>query len=151
MVCKKTGNIIIFNGEIYNFNYLKNKYLRDYQFYTNSDTEVILHLYEKLGYEFVKQLNGIFSFVIFDNKKNIIYIARDRFGVKPLNIYHDHERDNLKAGQLNHILFLKNNISINIRLIKQYLLNGYLHHNNKTLFNDISTLDQARLYSFRFK
>ena len=43
MVCKKTGNIIIFNGESYNFNYL-NKYLRDYKFYTNSDTEVILHI-----------------------------------------------------------------------------------------------------------
>ena len=105
-----------------------------------------MHLYEKLGYEFVKQLNGIFSFVIFDKKKNIIYIARDRFGVKPLNIYHDHE-EIIFSTEIKPIL-LKNNISINIRLIKQYLLNGYLHHNNKTLFNDISTLDQARFKVF---
>tara|TARA_B100001093_G_scaffold505879_1_gene563906 strand:- start:2311 stop:4065 length:1755 start_codon:yes stop_codon:yes gene_type:complete len=142
MMCKKTGNVIIFNGEIYNFSNLKEKYLRDYKFFSKSDTEVILYLYEKLGYEFVRQLNGIFSFVIYDQKKNIIYIARDRFGVKPLNIYYDN-KEIIFSSEIKPILYLKNNISINKRLVNQYLINGYIHHSTRTLFDKITTLDQA--------
>ena len=76
MVCRKSGNIIIFNGEIYNFNELRYKYLENYNFFSKSDTEVILYLYERLGFEFVRELNGIFSFVIYDQKK-IVYLLQE--------------------------------------------------------------------------
>ena len=88
------GNLIIFNGEIYNYQELiKEQNLKKLK--TSSDTEVLLALYNKVGDSFVKELNGIFSFLIFNKKKHQIYVARDRFGVKPLFYYHDN----------NHIVF----------------------------------------------
>ena len=76
------GNIIIFNGEIYNYSKLKKFNLKNFK--SKSDTEVILKLYDLKGHKFLEHLNGIFSFIIFDKKKNKVFIARDRFGVKPL-------------------------------------------------------------------
>lgn len=76
--------VIVFNGEIYNYNYLKDKYLDDYLFKTNSDTEVILALYERFGPAAFSLLDGMFSFSIFDMLKNKVFITRDYFGEKPL-------------------------------------------------------------------
>lgn len=82
------GNIIIYNGEIYNYKSLKNELINDgFKFKSQTDTEVILYLYEKYGVELIKYLNGIFAFAIYDNKLNKIFITRDNFGVKPLYYY----------------------------------------------------------------
>ena len=84
---------IVFNGEIYNYIELKeNLKRRGHQFSTTSDTEVILHMYLELGDKFVNLLNGMFAFIIFDRKKNQLFIARDHFGIKPLYWYHDEEK-----------------------------------------------------------
>ncbi len=80
--------IIIFNGEIYNFKELKNE-LQNYPFKTESDTEVILAAYKKWGNGCVKKFNGIFAFAIWDNEKKELYIARDHIGVKPLYYHND--------------------------------------------------------------
>jgi len=76
---------IIYNGEIYNFPVLKRELLeKGHQFRTNTDTEVIVHLYEEMGEQCVERLNGMFAFAIWDQKKQKLYIARDRIGQKPL-------------------------------------------------------------------
>ena len=76
---------ITFNGEIYNFLGLKNELeKKDHEFYTNSDTEVIVHLYEEYGNFFVNKLRGMFAFSIWDSKKKKLLIGRDRLGIKPL-------------------------------------------------------------------
>jgi asparagine synthase (glutamine-hydrolysing) len=76
---------VVFNGEIYNFRELKQELLNDGQvFKSRSDTEVLLHLYEKMGEAMLEKLNGVFAFAIFDAGKNSIFLARDQFGVKPL-------------------------------------------------------------------
>lgn len=79
---------IFFNGEIYNFLTLK-KSLQEkgHQFTTNSDTEVLVHLYEEYGQEMLLKIKGMFAFCIYDIKKNHFLLARDRFGEKPL-YYH---------------------------------------------------------------
>lgn len=79
---------IVFNGEIYNFKELRNELLKkDYVFESGTDTEVILHMYMEFGMErTLEKLNGMFSFVITDMRSQRIYIARDRFGIKPLYI-----------------------------------------------------------------
>ena len=88
------GNIILFNGEIYNYLELIKKFnIKNLK--TKSDTEVILHLYNKLGKDFVKELNGIFTFLIYNKKNNEIFVARDRFGVKPLFYYYDKKKNYL--------------------------------------------------------
>ncbi|KOR30488.1 hypothetical protein TI04_05590 [Achromatium sp. WMS2] len=76
---------IVFNGEIYNYQELK-LFLskRGYSFKTNTDTEVILYLYQEFGVECVKFLNGIFAYAIWDNRQRQLVIARDRIGIKPL-------------------------------------------------------------------
>jgi asparagine synthase (glutamine-hydrolysing) len=76
---------IVFNGEIYNYRDLQSELKnRGHDFKTNSDTEVIIHLYEEYGEKSLLKLRGMFAFAIFDKKRNRLFIARDRIGIKPL-------------------------------------------------------------------
>lgn len=80
------GNYTItFNGEIYNFKDLKQKYLFKEHFKTKGDTEVLLKMWKKFGKNTLQYLDGMFSMAIWDNKK--LYLATDQFGEKPLFIY----------------------------------------------------------------
>lgn len=81
---------IIYNGEVYNHaDYRENLEARGYKFQNRSDTETILHLYEEYGRDCVDYLRGMFAFAIWDKQKQELFIARDRFGVKPLYYVHD--------------------------------------------------------------
>lgn len=75
---------IIFNGEIYNHKELRKDLEKKHDFKSNTDTEVLIHLYEEYGFEFVNKLQGMFAFCIYDSVKKIFFIARDRVGIKPL-------------------------------------------------------------------
>ncbi|MEK7178760.1 MAG: asparagine synthase (glutamine-hydrolyzing) [Patescibacteria group bacterium] len=75
---------IVFNGEIYNFRELREELKRFYKFRTKTDTEVILAAYARWGTESSKHLRGMFAFVIWDKKKEQLFLARDRLGIKPL-------------------------------------------------------------------
>lgn len=82
-IFNETGDkSIICNGEIYNYRELRKKFLGNHEFKTDSDSEVLLHLFEEFGYDCLKLLNGMFAFVINDNGS--IFAARDRVGIKPL-------------------------------------------------------------------
>jgi|RhiMethySRZTD1v2_1073278.scaffolds.fasta_scaffold00183_8 asparagine synthase (glutamine-hydrolyzing) len=77
--------VLICNGEIYNYLELRHELIQQgHTFATRSDVEVLLHLYEEEGEEFVKRLNGQFAFALFDRKKNTLVLARDHFGINPL-------------------------------------------------------------------
>ncbi len=83
---------IVFNGEIYNFQQLKKTLLQSFPsviFNTQSDTEVLLVAYQCWGVAMLSKLEGMFSFAIFDKIKNEVFIARDRFGVKPFYYVHN--------------------------------------------------------------
>ena len=82
---------IVFNGEIYNYQYLKNKLIKEgYNFTTLSDTEVICAAYLAYGANCVNHFNGMFAFVIYDVINNTFFGARDRLGKKPFYYYDDH-------------------------------------------------------------
>ena len=79
--------VIILNGEIYNYQKLKKELPKSHKFYSQTDTEVLIHLYEEYGAAMLKKLNGIFSLAIWDKNKSELFLARDRMGVKPLYYY----------------------------------------------------------------
>mgnify|MGYP003576331483 CR=1 FL=1 len=77
--------VIVFNGEIYNHNELRAQLKeKGHTFRTNSDTEVIVHLYEEYGIKFLDHLRGMFGLCIWDSNKKTGYLCRDRFGIKPI-------------------------------------------------------------------
>lgn len=101
---------LVFNGEIYNFKELKKELEgKGVVFRGNSDTEVVLELFRSEGIGMLRRLNGIFALAIFDAKTEELWIARDRFGVKPL-YYHINEKGVLFASEVKAIIpFLDEN------------------------------------------
>ena len=79
---------VVCNGEIYNFQALRaDLQARGYRFKTGSDTEVLLHLYDEFGDDFIDRLDGMFDFAIWDARRKRLLIGRDHLGVKPLYVY----------------------------------------------------------------
>ncbi len=81
--------VIVFNGEIYNFEELKFNYFKRDSFHSKTDTEVVLKLYQKFGISFINELNGDFALSIYDKKLNKVFLIKDHVGVKPLYYYTD--------------------------------------------------------------
>jgi asparagine synthase (glutamine-hydrolysing) len=81
--------VVVFNGEIYNYLEIKKQLIPHFQFLTQSDTEVLLNAYIHWGIEFLQQLNGMFALAIWDKQEKKLFIARDRFGVKPFYYFAD--------------------------------------------------------------
>ena len=80
---------ICFNGEIYNYEELKNKFLNDVNFHTVGDTEVLLNLWIKFGEKSLRYLKGMWAFSIYNALTNELYLVRDSFGIKPLYYFLD--------------------------------------------------------------
>jgi len=95
---------IVFNGEIYNYKELRCELERKgYRFFSNSDTEVLLHLYADRGFEMVRSLRGMFAFALWDAKKKGLFVVRDPFGIKPL-YYADDGRTIRVVSQVKSLL-----------------------------------------------
>ena len=97
---------ITFNGEIYNYLDIRRDLDKTHQFKTQSDTEVILHLYEEKGEKCISELRGMFAFVIYDFRERKLFAARDHLGQKPL--YYNHEGCHFSfASEIKSLLALK--------------------------------------------
>tara|TARA_Y100000768_G_scaffold380081_1_gene356692 strand:+ start:302 stop:2206 length:1905 start_codon:yes stop_codon:yes gene_type:complete len=101
-------NIIVFNGEIYNFKYLREELIREnYNIITKSDTEVLLAGYEKWGLKkLLFKIRGMYAFAIYDQKENKFLIARDHFGIKPF--YYSLTSNFIFASEIKSIISLMN-------------------------------------------
>ena len=84
--------LLVFNGEIYNYEKLRKEHLKDAKFRSSSDSEVLLMLYEKYGKNCLQYLRGQFAFAIYDTKKEEFFLARDRIGEKPLYYHQEGDR-----------------------------------------------------------
>ncbi len=118
--------VTVYNGEIYNFKELKYRLEKaKHRFYTNTDTEVIVHLYEEYGDEFPRYLDGMFAVALYDSKKKKILLARDRLGIKPL--YYTSENDFYFASELKALLQNKEiKKEIDKQAFHNYLSFGYI-------------------------
>jgi len=117
----------VFNGEIYNFPELRRELEgRGHRFYTNTDTEVIVHLYEDLGEDCVNKLRGMFAFALWDERRNRLLIARDRLGKKPLH-YALSEGKLYFASEIKAILAVAPELAeVNQAALMEYLYLGYV-------------------------
>ena len=96
---------IVFNGEIYNYQELRaDLEKRGHSFYTNSDTEAIVHLYSEFGEECVQHLRGMFAFAIWDETDRSLFVARDRVGKKPLLYSHQPNGDLIFGSEFQALL-----------------------------------------------
>ncbi|HID49981.1 MAG TPA: asparagine synthase (glutamine-hydrolyzing), partial [Chromatiales bacterium] len=89
MVDEELGLVLVFNGAIYNYRELRAEFLAEgYSFFSEGDSEVILKAYHKWGERCPEHLHGMFAFAIWDRRKQILFLARDRMGIKPLYFSH---------------------------------------------------------------
>lgn len=88
MVSRSGRFVISYNGEVYNYKELQQRFLPDFEFRTSSDTEVVLELWERMGTEAIKHLRGMFGFAVWDRKERDMFLVRDRLGKKPLVYSH---------------------------------------------------------------
>jgi len=117
---------IVYNGEVYNFPALKQELIaKGHTFVTESDTEVVLKIYEEYGTDGFAKLNGMFAFCIWDNHTGEIYLVRDPLGIKPLYIYED-DRQIIFSSEQKAILALPDiDTTINPYGIQDYLFFRY--------------------------
>lgn len=128
---------IIFNGEIYNFLELKGELRTHHTYESRTDTEIILHAYEEFGFDCVERLNGMWAFAIYDMKKNILFISRDRFGIKPL-YYHWDDGKLIFSSEIKGILELIVNPTPNDAVIFDFLTYSLTDHSRETFFEGIN-------------
>ena len=137
---------ITFNGEIYNYIELKNELkLKGYQFVSDTDTEVLLALYDLKKEACLQDLDGMFSFAIWDEKLQTLFCARDRFGEKP---FHYFKNDNkfVFASEIKQFWELGIDKKINQEKLLTYTKTGALENSNRiteTFYQSIEKLDAA--------
>lgn len=139
---------IVFNGEIYNHNELREDLRKKgYEFFTTSDTEVLLNSYIEWGSNCLGKLNGMFSFAIFDKIKSEVFCARDRLGIKPFYYYFDIDRF-IFSSEIKQILTTDWIKPIpNIKSINEYVMFDYTL-GKKTWFEGISKLEPGYYLTF---
>ena len=133
--------VIVFNGEIYNYIEIKEELKnRGYRFKTQTDTEVILASYQEWGEECLKQFNGMWAFAIYDRKKNVLFCARDRLGVKPFYYFYDKTKFVFASEPKALLAHPEIKAQPNEQLVWDYLICGYLDHREETFFKGIKEL-----------
>ena len=96
---------IVFNGEIYNYQELRaDLEKRGHRFYTKSDTETVVHLYDEYGVDCLRHLRGMFAVAIWDEKDKSLFLARDRVGKKPLLYSHQKNGDLIFGSEFQAVL-----------------------------------------------
>jgi asparagine synthase (glutamine-hydrolysing) len=135
------GCTITYNGEIYNYLELAEE-LRaiGHRFLSRSDTEVLLHAYAEWGEDCLERLNGIFAFVIWDQRKELLFCARDRLGVKPLYYVQDSQQIILCSEIKGILAVLEQRPDLNASLLYDYLVAGRLDHTPETFFQGVMRL-----------
>ncbi|RKE95308.1 asparagine synthase (glutamine-hydrolyzing) [Ichthyenterobacterium magnum] len=138
---------IVFNGEVYNFKSIKKTLIqKGYKFKTTSDTEVLCAAYLEYGQDCIHHFHGMFAFVIYDEKKQLFFGARDRLGKKPFYYYHD-GKDFEFSSQISSIQMYMDNLTISEKAIAYYLAWGNIP-DPQSIFNEVKKLKAGHKFTF---
>ena len=159
-MCDKEGDLTItFNGEIYNFKELREEHLAEFDFKSDCDTEVLIYLYKKYGVGMLSKLNGMFAFCIYDSRNKSFFVARDRFGIKPLYYYWKDSKF-IFASELKALLEYVP-MNIDKEAVREFFCLGYTIKSickdthklgpGEFLFLQGNKLQRQRYYSNQFK
>ncbi len=138
---------LIYNGEIYNFQKLKEKLEnQEHVFKSKTDAEVILHSYEENGVKSFDSFNGIFAFCLYDVDKGLLYLVRDRLGIKPLYYYHN-ENKFVFSSEIKAFLNLNGtSFSLDNTAILEYFLTRNI--STESFFKNIQALEPGYYLTF---
>lgn len=137
---------LVFNGEIYNFKELK-KQLKEYEFQSNCDTEVIIAAYLKWGISCVERFNGMFAIALWDREIDSLYLVRDRIGKKPL--YYWYENENIVfSSELKPIMVCPGfDKRIKTEVLGRYLYHQYINAPD-SIFQNVSKVESGSILEF---
>ena len=140
--------VIVFNGEIYNYQTLREELInKGHKFTTETDTEVLIHGYEEFGEDLFPKLRGMFAFVIYDKKTGELVGARDHFGIKPF-YYYLNKKEFMFASEIKSFLehpdFKK---EVNTATLKMYLIFQYSVH-EETFFKNVFKLKPGHYFKY---
>ncbi|UYP00914.1 asparagine synthase (glutamine-hydrolyzing) [Oceanotoga sp. DSM 15011] len=140
MISKDKNYVLSYNGEIYNFQELRLELESlGYVFRSNSDTEVVLNSYIEWKEECLNKFNGMFAFSVWNKKEKRLFLARDRYGIKPLYYYNDNKKF-IFASEQKAILTQKINRDIDLETVCEYFTFQNIF-TNKTMFKNIKILE----------
>lgn len=139
---------ITFNGEIYNYLELRAE-LSDYPYRSHSDTEVLLAAYEKWGEDCVERLIGMFAFMIWDERRQMMFAARDRFGVKPLYYHQGKDGALYVASEIKALHAAGAPARADEATWATYLTYGLYDHTERTFWEEIVSLPPGHRMTWR--
>ncbi|HEX9339689.1 MAG TPA: asparagine synthase (glutamine-hydrolyzing) [Thermoplasmata archaeon] len=136
---------VTFNGELFNFPAERSNLERKgHRFRTNSDTEILVHLYEEHGPLFAERLNGMFAFAIWDERLRTLYLARDYAGMKPLYYTSANNNTFWFASEIKALLPTQSHPSPNVEALSDFLRLGYIP-DRRTMFRGIFKLGAGQI------
>ena len=144
---KKENRTIIFNGEIYNHNELRAELNKRNEFTTNSDTEVLLTSYINYEEKCLDKLRGMFAFIIYDEVKDIVFGARDHFGIKPL-YYINNDEFIAFSSEYKSLVKLVGKVSVDKSALQNYLSFQYTPNYN-TIVNEIKEVPNGTYFTIK--
>lgn len=149
MLDRHGSTVIVFNGEVYNFVSLADQLReRGHSFRSRCDAEVVLHAYEEFGTACIHRFHGMFSFALWDESKRSLFLARDRFGIKPLYYFYD-GRYFLFASEIKALLVHPVvSRQIDRAALNDYLTYGYVPH-DRSIFTGIRKLPAGHYLVFQ--
>ena len=141
--------VIVFNGEIYNHEELRRELeAKGHTFKTHSDTEAIIHAFEEYGNDFERRLTGMFGFALWDERRRMLVLSRDRLGIKPL-YYTEHRGRLLFASEIKALLSVEGvDRRVDLDALESYLTVRYVP-GPKTMFKDIHKLQPGHTLTVR--
>ncbi len=147
MTDAESGLTIVLNGEIYNFLELRQE-LADYPYHSQTDTEVVLAAYKKWGQACLDRFIGMFAFLIWDERQQRLFAARDRFGVKPLHYYRRSGAPMLFASEIQTLFAGGAPQRMKASTWATYLVDGLHDHSCETFWDDIYSLPPGHLLTW---